>query len=60
MRGVWKHERTGKAIRVEVQPFAKLTKLQNRAIEDETERLGDFLDASPELTIHEPGAITLY
>jgi uncharacterized protein YcaQ len=60
MRGVWKHERKGKTLRVEVVPFAKLTKPQKRDIEAEATRFGTFLDAAPKVTIHQPGEVALY
>jgi hypothetical protein len=59
-RGVWKHERTGKGIRIEVAPFAKVTKSEQREIAAEAERLAAYLDATPDLTIHAPGEVALY
>jgi uncharacterized protein YcaQ len=60
MNGVWKHERKGTAVRIEVAPFSRLTRAQKRDIEAEAARLGAFLDAAPEVTIHEPGSVALY
>ena len=47
---VWKHERRRSTIELSVEPFAKLTATRRRAVEDEAERLGAFLDAPVRLS----------
>lgn len=50
MAGVWKHERKGKSLRVEVEPFGTLPARARRAAGEEAERLAKFLGA-PELEV---------
>jgi hypothetical protein len=45
MAGVWRHERKGKSLRVEVEPFAALPARVRRAVGEEAERLASFLGA---------------
>ncbi|HVL25948.1 MAG TPA: crosslink repair DNA glycosylase YcaQ family protein, partial [Thermomicrobiales bacterium] len=59
-RGVWKHERKGRNVRIEVAPFGKVTRAEQRGIVTEAERLGAYLDATPDLTIHAPGKVALF
>jgi hypothetical protein len=49
--GVWSHERSGNAIRVQVEPFQPLRPKVRAALADEVERLASFLDASPQLVL---------
>lgn len=44
-RGVWKHGRSGNGIEVAVSAFGKLSGAHRKAIAQEAERLGRFLDA---------------
>lgn len=41
--GTWELERTGKQIEVRLQPFAPLRQIYMRRIEEEADRLGEFL-----------------
>jgi hypothetical protein len=43
--GVWKHERTGKGIEVAVSAFGMLSGAHRKAIAEEADSLGKFLDA---------------
>jgi Winged helix DNA-binding domain len=43
MEGVWRHERKGRRLIVELEPFGRLPKWARAQLERETRRLGDFL-----------------
>ena len=45
MAGVWRHERKGKSLKVEVEPFATLPARVRRGVGEEAERLAAFLGA---------------
>ena len=45
MAGVWRHERKGKSLQVELEPFATLPARARRAAGEEVERLAAFLGA---------------
>jgi Winged helix DNA-binding domain len=49
--GIWKHERRREALQVRVEPFAPLTAVARRALAKEVDRLAEFLDARPELSL---------
>lgn len=49
--GVWHQRRSGRRLDVTVEPFDQLTAEQRRALDEQVERLGAFLDAQPRLTI---------
>ncbi len=49
--GVWSHERSGGAIRVQVEPFQPLRPKVRTALAGEVERLAAFLDGSSELVL---------
>jgi hypothetical protein len=49
--GIWKRERRGRRLEVQVEPFARLTAATRRAIAEEADRLGEFLDAPAELQV---------
>jgi Winged helix DNA-binding domain len=51
VRGVWKHERAGARIDVEVEPFIKLGAAHRKAIASEADRLGKFFEAPAHLSI---------
>lgn len=43
--GVWRHQRNGRRLDVDVEPFGKLASAHRRAISEEADRLGRFLGA---------------
>jgi hypothetical protein len=49
MAGVWRHERRGKRLHVEVEPFAPVPKWAREAAAAEAERLAGFLGGALEL-----------
>lgn len=53
--GVWSQRRSGRTLAITVEPFDRLTATQRRALNDQAERIGAFLDATPLVTI---GAVT--
>lgn len=48
--GIWSHERRGPALEVLIEPFVDLTRATRRAVAEEAEHLGAFLDARVQLT----------
>ncbi len=53
--GVWSQRRSGRTLAIMVEPFDHLTAVQRRALDDQAERIGAFLDGAPQVTI---GAVT--
>jgi hypothetical protein len=51
--GVWHQRKAGRRIQVTVEPLRKLTRPQLRALDDEVTRLGEIVDAKPDLTVGE-------
>jgi len=49
--GVWHQRRSGRKIAVTVEPFGRLTATRSRALEDQVERVGEILEATPTLTL---------
>jgi hypothetical protein len=49
--GVWHQRRTGRKLHISVEPFARLTAAQRRELEHEVAAIGEFLEATPVLTI---------
>jgi len=49
--GTWERERRGSRLEVRVEPFARLSAATRRAIAQEADRLGEFLDAPAELQV---------
>jgi hypothetical protein len=47
---VWRHEKKGKRLAVQIEPFVKLPAWARRAAEEEGERLAKFLGGTLELT----------
>jgi hypothetical protein len=43
--GVWGYERGARGVQVTVEPFRKLSASERKAIAEEADRLGRFLDA---------------
>ena len=54
--GVWHQRRSGRKIEITVEPLDPLTGVQRRALDDQVERIGEFLEGQPRLTI---GAVTV-
>lgn len=52
MDGVWRHERKGRALVVEIEPFVSLPKWARRQAEQEAERLAAFLRGDLRLSIN--------
>jgi Winged helix DNA-binding domain len=49
--GIWERERRGRRLEVRIEAFARLSAATRRALKDEVERLGDFLDAPVEMAM---------
>ena len=49
--GVWHQRRSGRTLDITVEPFDQLTAMQRRELDDQVERIGDFLEGKPQLTI---------
>jgi hypothetical protein len=53
--GVWHQRRSGRKLDITVEPFARLTAPQRRALDGQVERIGAFLEGTLHLTI---GSVT--
>jgi hypothetical protein len=49
--GVWHQRRSSRTLDITVEPFDRLTATQRRELDDQVERIGEFLDGKPQLTI---------
>jgi len=49
--GIWERERRGRRLEVRIEPFAPLSAATRRALAQEADRLGEFLDAPAELSV---------
>ena len=49
--GVWHQKRAGRRVTITVEPLGRLTKAQRAALEVEVKRVGEIVDARPDLTI---------
>jgi winged helix DNA-binding protein len=49
--GIWEREKRGRRLEVRIEPFSPLSAATRRAIGEEAERLGEFLDAPVELEL---------
>jgi hypothetical protein len=49
--GVWHQKRSGKKVTITVEPLGRLTRAQRAALEVEVERIGEIVEARPELTV---------
>jgi hypothetical protein len=49
--GIWERERRGRRLEVRIEPFARLSAATRKALAEETDRLGEFLDAPAELEV---------
>lgn len=54
--GIWHHRLSGRRVRVVVEPFGSLTAAARRELDEQVTRIGDILEAKPELTI---GTVTV-
>jgi hypothetical protein len=54
--GIWHQRRSGRKLDITVEPFERLTATQRREIDNQVERIGEFLEGQPHLTI---GAVTI-
>ena len=54
--GVWHQRRSGRTLDITVEPFAPLTPAQRRELDEQVERIGEFLEAKPRVTI---GTVTV-
>jgi hypothetical protein len=54
--GLWHQKRSGKRMAVTVEPFGTLTMARRRELDEQVERVGVILEATPELTI---GTVTV-
>jgi hypothetical protein len=50
MEGVWRHERKGGRLIIDIEPFAKQPEWVRRATEEEAEHLSRFLGGELEFT----------
>jgi hypothetical protein len=49
--GVWQQRRAAQQLHFTVEPLVPLTTTQRRALDDQVERIGEFLEGKPHLTI---------
>jgi Winged helix DNA-binding domain len=49
--GIWERERRGRRLEIRLEPFGPLSAATRRALAEEAERLGEFLDAPAELSV---------
>ena len=49
--GVWHQRRSGRKLHVTVEPLGRLTGVRRRALDEQVARIGEFVRATPELTI---------
>ena len=49
--GIWRRKRTAKRIELTVEPARRLTRAERAAVDDEAQRIGDFLGLEPVLTV---------
>jgi hypothetical protein len=51
--GIWHQRRSGRRVAITVEPFGSLTAKHRRDLDDQVDRVGAILEATPELTIGE-------
>jgi hypothetical protein len=51
--GVWHQKRSGRRVALTVEPFTRLTTARRRSLDEQVDRLGTILDATPTLAIGE-------
>jgi Winged helix DNA-binding domain len=49
--GIWERERRGRRLAIRIEPFAPLSAATQKALAEEADRLGEFLDAPAELSV---------
>jgi Winged helix DNA-binding domain len=49
--GIWERERRGRRLEVRIEPFTRLSAATRRALAEEADRLGEFLDVPAELEV---------
>jgi hypothetical protein len=49
--GLWERKKRGKKMELRVAPSKRLTDVQRAALEDETQRIGEFLGLEPDLSV---------
>ena len=49
--GVWHQKLSGRKVAVTVEPFTGLSTRQRRALDDQIDRIGEFFEATPALTV---------
>jgi Winged helix DNA-binding domain len=49
--GIWHQRRSGRKLDITVEPFDRLTAMQRCELDDQVERIGEFLEGKPQLTI---------
>jgi hypothetical protein len=49
--GIWHHRRSGRRVALTVEPFTALSQRQLRQLDDEVDRVGGVLEATPTLTV---------
>lgn len=49
--GVWHQRRSSQKLDITVEPFDRLTPTHRRELDDQVERIGDFLEGKPQLII---------
>jgi len=54
--GIWHQKRSGRKVALTVEPFVKMTKARLRELDEQVDRVGRILEATPTLTI---GAVTV-
>ena len=54
--GVWHQKRSGRRVKITVEPLGRLTKAQRAGLESEVERVGAIVQAQPDLTV---GTVTV-
>lgn len=51
--GLWHQKRTGRRVALTVEPFIRLTPAHRKELDEQVDRIGTILDATPTLTIGE-------
>lgn len=51
--GIWHQKRSGRKVKLTVEPFTTLTRARRRELDEQVDRVGQILEATPDLTIGE-------